>query len=602
MNFTLLRIDLTARTSAREALDPHFLHRYIGGAGLAAGLLASELRPDLDPLDAESPLLFVTGPLTGSHGPAVGRFVICARSPLTGLWGEANIGGAFGPELRAAGVDVLWLSGRSESPIYLSINAEQVRFLDAQALWGRTDTYQVQQAIKDELEDPSVHVCAIGRAGELQVPMACILSDHGRAAGRTGMGAVMGSKRLKAIAVRGSQPLELKTPDAFQALRRQANIEMKDDPVTRILRETGTAGSGDYFDYLGSMPKRYFTSGTFPGAGKVTGGAMKDTILSGISTCHGCVIACGRKVRLADGAERKGPEYETIVGFGPNLEIDDLAAITLLGESCDRSGIDTISASNVIGLAYELFEAGIINAQDTGGLELAWGDAESALRLVEQIGAGEGFGVLLGQGARKFAEAFGVPERAVEVKGLEMAYHDPRALSGMALVYASSPRGACHNKGEYYLVDIGQTVEAIGVELYPRQGGAEKAANVARHQDWRSATDCLVMCIFANQSPQVVLRLLNLATGFDFELQDLLLAGERSWNLKRLINRRLGAGPVADRLPPRLLQPLSDGGAADYAIPFDEMLTAYYQVRGWDPQTGIADSSTLQRLGLQDQV
>jgi aldehyde:ferredoxin oxidoreductase len=327
---------------------------------------------------------------------------------------------------------------------------------------------------------------------------------------------------------------------------------------------------------------------------------MADTILTGVTACHACVIACGRKVRLEDGVDRKGPEYETMVGFGPNLEIGDRAVITRLGELCDRYGMDTISLSNTIGLAFYLFQEGRLTSADAGGLHLTWGNASAVETLIHQTAHFEGLGKLLAQGARALGAHFGEPEAAAQVNGLEMAYQDPRGASGMALVFATSPRGACHNQGDYYMVEIGQAIEEVGVGLMAREGGAEKAENVARHQDWRTLGNALVLCQFANLAPADVAELLTEATGFEYSVEDLLMAGERAWDLKRAINCRLGLTASHDRLPRRLLQPLKDGAAAGYELPFEAMLEAYYRVRAWDRTTGRPTAERLTRLGLAD--
>jgi aldehyde:ferredoxin oxidoreductase len=346
------------------------------------------------------------------------------------------------------------------------------------------------------------------------------------------------------------------------------------------------------------MPKRYFTRGEFERASEVSGASMSETILSGVSTCHGCVIACGRVVKLEDQEPRKGPEYETIVGFGPNLEISDLSWITQMGELCDRYGMDSISLSNVLGLIFLLFERGRIPPEMLGSRRFEWGDMRAAEELVHLTARREGLGALLAQGARSVAAHFDAPELAVEVNGLEVAYHDPRGATGMALVYATSPRGACHNQSDYFMVEIGQTMDELGIDYFPRTAGPQKSANVARHQDWRTVCNSLVLCIFSNVSPEAVLELLKHGMDFQGDLEDLMLAGERAWNLKRLINLQLGLPAGADRLPALMLHPYSDGGSAGVEVPFEEMLQAYYQARGWDPDTGRPELETLRRLGL----
>jgi aldehyde:ferredoxin oxidoreductase len=315
------------------------------------------------------------------------------------------------------------------------------------------------------------------------------------------------------------------------------------------------------------------------------------------------VIACGRVVKFPDDVlKRKGPEHETMVGFGANLLNDNLESIVDLGELCDRYGMDTISASNTIGLAFHLFEKGVITTADTGGIELKWGDIDAIEQLVRLTGSREGIGDLLAQGSKRFAAHYGVEEEAVQVNGLEVAYHDPRGVSGMALSYATSPRGACHNQSDYFFVDWGHAQEEIGIEFLPRQAQAEKAANVARHQDWRSVDNSLVMCIFANVEPQEKVNLINAACGLDWSIKDMMKFGERSWNLKRAINNRMGLRRANDRLPKALLEPFTDGGSAGFSPDLEGMLYAYYLARGWDQETGRPSREKLMELGLVDVV
>ncbi|MEW6567553.1 MAG: aldehyde ferredoxin oxidoreductase family protein [Chloroflexota bacterium] len=601
--FRLLHVNLTTGEFEREEIPSELVRQYLGGPSLAARLMYPSLLSDLDPLSPEAPLAFMTGALTGTSGPAVSRSALCARSPATRLWGESNIGSFIGAELRSAGVDGLVLTGRASNPVYLWLRDGQAALRPATQLWGGCDTYETQERIRAEVGVPLTRVAAIGLAGESQLPFALVLCDHGRVAGRTGMGAVMGSKNLKAIAVRGTRPIPIVASEAFGRARRLANVELRNDNVTRAMREYGTSANTDYFDYLGELPKHYFSRGVFEGTTRASGVTMAETVLKGVGACHACVIACGRRVDLGDGTVRKGPEYETLVGFGPNLEIADIPTITRLGELCDRYGLDTISTSNVIGLAFLLFEEGLLSERDADGEKLVWGEAAVVERLIHRLARREGLGALLAQGARALAEHFGVPELAAQVKGLEVAYHDPRSVSGMALVYATSPRGACHNQGDYFMVDaMGQTTEEIGVTLHERQAGAVKAASVARHQDWRTASTAAGLCHFANVAPETVVELLNLVTGFDCTLEEFVTAGERGWNLKRVINHRLGQRREDDRLPQILLKPYLEGGSAGYVPPLEEMLRAYYQARGWDVHTGRPSSVRLRALGLENVV
>lgn len=596
----ILTINLSNGAIGQQTIPADWERDYLGGSALAARILYPFLLPEVDPFDPAAPLLFLNGPLSGTAGPAVGRFVVCGRSPATRLWAESNCGGFWGPELRQAGFDGLLVTGQAASPSYIWIENQQVELRSAAHLWG-LETYATQEAVVTELGGRGKpRVLTIGPAGELHLPFALIHTDHGRMAGRTGLGAVMGAKLLKAVAVRGKQKIPLPV-ERFAPLRQQANKELRADNFSRAARELGSAGVADYADYLGEMPKKYFQSGEFAGVEKVSGATMSETILTGVSACHACVIACGRVVQLPDEQDhRKGPEYETIVGFGPNLLIDDLPFIVRMGDLCDNLGMDTISLTNTLGLAFKLFEQGRITNQDTDGISLNWGNQQVVERLVRLTAQRAGFGAYLAEGARALAARFGAPDEAVEVNGLEVAYHDPRAASGMAIVYATSPRGACHNQSDYFLPDVfGQSEESLGMQFFDRHAGAEKAANVAIHQDWRTVFNALVICFFANVPPQTVLDLTNAVTGQNYSLPELLQIGERAWNLKRLINHRFGLTAQDDRLPKGLLKAYSEGGSAGYHIPFKELMAAYYQARDWDAQSGYPNARRLAVLGLE---
>jgi aldehyde:ferredoxin oxidoreductase len=411
------------------------------------------------------------------------------------------------------------------------------------------------------------------------------------------MGAVMGAKNLKAIAVKGNQTIPLHNPERYNLLRSQTNRELRVDSVSQVMRDLGTAGGADYFDYLMEMPKRYFTRGVSDKELTISGAHLKSRIFTGVSTCHGCVIACGKVVDLGDGEKRKGAEFESLAGFGPNLLIDDPRRATQLSELCDRYGMDTISMANTIGLAMLLFDRGIIDGEDTGGLDLRWGNADAVEQLIHQTYKGEGLGEYLALGARGFGGHFGSQELAVQVNGLEVAYHDPRGASGMGLVYATSPRGACHNQSDYYMVEVGQVYTSLGMAYHSPRAGAEKVFNVVTHQNWRTVSNSLVMCIFANVALEIVAELINDSAGTDISLSELILIGDRGWNLKRAINHRLGLTRGNDKLPKGLLEPYEDDPSG-YVPDFKSMLEAYYNIRGWDPVTGFPTESKLADLDL----
>jgi len=598
----ILTVDLNTGIIGEEPLAEDMLRQFIGGSGVGCRLLYDHLGPDTDPLGPENPLLFMAGPLVGTPAPSCGRYVVCARSPLTGLWGEANSGGFWGPELRFAGYDGILITGKAATPVYLWVRDGEAELRDAAHLWG-LDTYQTQRQVKEEAGDERTRVCCIGPAGEQGVLYAAVMNDHGRAAGRTGMGTVMGAKNLKAIAVRGSGQIPLADSDRFREVTRDILELFKDDFVAEALRSLGTANVVDFASVIGDMPNKYWTRGVFAGAERISGATMSETILTGNTACYRCPIACGRRTTLQDTPyglrEVDGPEYETIAAFGSLLLIDDLPGITYINHLCNAYGLDTISTGSSIAFATYLFEQGIIGPQDTGGLELRWGDVETTARLVEMTARREGFGAVLSEGTRRMGERFGVPELAVQVNGLEVPFHDPRASVGMALTYIFSPRGACHNQGDMYLVDQGQEEPELGILMGdPHESSAEKAQVAARCMDWRTLYGALIMCVFANPGAERVRDLVNAATGWEMSVEDLQQVGERIFNLKRLLNLRLGLDPARETLPRLLRQPLPEGGAAGIVPDVELLRREYYRARGWDVETGRPTDEKLEALKI----
>ncbi len=600
-------LNLTTGEIGTFSVPEQWQQEFLGGGSLAARILFDYLTPDLDPLSPDAPLLFLNGPLSGTAGPAVGRFVVCGKSPYTGIWGESNCGGFWGPELRKAGFDGLWITGKAPEPVYIWLCDDKLEVRPADQMIG-LDTYQCQAAVKEALGEEGVgaSIAVIGPAGEARIPFALILTDHGRVAGRTGMGAVMGSKNIKAIAVRGHGKVPVFDLSAYTSVRSEANRRLRADPMSNVLRDLGSAGAAEYLDYLGVMPKKYYHAEVFEDATHISGANISEKLLVGVTACHACVIACGRVVRLPESVDpgqskRKGPEYETLVGFGPNLWLNDPVFATRMGELCDRFGMDTISMAGTIGLAFQLFEMGILTTADTDGLELTWGNAEVVEALVRKTGLRQGFGAALAEGSRALGRRYGAEEEAVQVNGLETAFHDPRGASGMAIVYATSPIGASHNQSDYFFVDIGQVDPDLGLEFHGRQGGAEKAANVVIHQNWRTVFNALVLCYFSNVSAQTVTDLINSACGYLWTIQDMLLCGERGWQLKRALNNKLGLRRKNDKLPKTMRQPYPDlahGPEMGFAPDFDAMLDMYYELRCWNHQSGFPMREHLESLSL----
>jgi aldehyde:ferredoxin oxidoreductase len=597
----LLVVDLTSGELKDEPLDPTLARDFVGGAGYAARYLYDELGPDTDPLGPANTLMFMTGPLVGTRAPSCGRHEVCALSPLTGIWGESNSGGFWGAELKFSGYDGIVVRGRSETPVWLSIVEGQPPALhDAVSLWG-LDTYETQQRLREELGDQKARVASIGPAGENLVLYAAIMNDHGRAAGRTGMGAVMGSKNLKAIVVRGKRRVPLADAEAFRQTVKQAVKVVADDISSQVYQQMGTASFVDMSIMWGNMPNKYWSQARFEEATNLSGIAMMETILTRSVPCYGCAVACGREVTLKDtpyGVEVvDGPEYETVGMLGSMLLVDDLPGVAYANHLCNRYGLDTISAGSAISLAFLLYDRGFISATDTGGLPLRWGDIETAHTLLEMIAQREGFGDALADGAKRLAARYGAEDLAVHVNGLDLPAHDPRALSGMAVVYATSPRGACHMQGDMYMVDMGMTLPDVGIYPGGRFKTRGKAKIVAKVQDWRTVYNSAIMCVFVNPTPPVLVRLLSEATGCSSDIVWWQRTGERIFDLKRAFNNRLGVQRGNDRLPERLLIPMSNGSRG--RTPRMEMLMEeYYAHRDWDWETGKPSREKLVSLGL----
>lgn len=606
----LLHVDLSSGKISDEPLNEHYAAQYIGGAGLAARYLYDYVDAHTDPLGADNPLIFMTGPLTATGAPSCGRFVVVARSPLTGIYGEANAGNFFAPDLKLAGYDGIIVRGKSPTPVYLLIRDGKVELRDAQHLCGKT-TFETGDAIRAEIGDSRLTVAAIGPAGENLVKYALILATSTRAgakkgiAGRCGMGAVMGSKNLKAIAVRaGTTKITLHDSAAFQAALRPALDVLSDDLSTQMFRSVGTSGSMDYLGLMGDVPTKYWTQGTFDYA-SISGNVLAETILTGRGTCHACMIGCGRKVARAAGhdlPEAEGPEYETLAAFGSLMLIPDLERATYIGSLCDALGLDSISAGSTIAFAMFLREQGLVPASAFDGMNVTWSAVQTVEQLVPFIARREGVGDLLAEGTQRLGARFGVEGFAVQVNGLEVPMHDPRAASGMAIVYATSPIGASHNQSDYFMIDIsGRVLEELGIGATERFENTGKGAPVAKHQDWRAFTSSLVLCHFPNPPVKNMIEMVAATTGYDITLDNVLTYGERMMNLKRALNLKFGYNARArEKLPELLLRPLMDSGSEGHVPTLEPMLREYYAHREWEWESGKPRREKLLALGMTE--
>ncbi|MFX1298925.1 MAG: aldehyde ferredoxin oxidoreductase family protein, partial [Promethearchaeota archaeon] len=451
----ILRVDLSNEKMEDYPLDPKLLEQFIGGSGLACRMLYDLVDRDTDPLSPSNPLILMTGPLSGTTVPTAGRISICAKSPLTKIWGESSCGGTFAAELRFAGYDGILVEGQAANLVYLVIKNGSAELKDAAFLKGK-ETFETQALIRKELHDEDLKVMCIGPAGERLVKYASIHHPDVRSAvaGRTGMGAIMGSKRLKAIAVHGTKkdiPLAV-----VQNLKEQSTEISKatmENFGSQMFQVLGTAGYVDFANATGDLPTKYYRQPDFPDAYHISGSTMKEKILVKNSGCYRCPIRCGREIEIKEGKYKisvnPGPEYETIASLGSNLLIGNLEAIAYLGLLCDRLGMDTISTGVTIGFAIYLYDKGILTKEETGGIELSWGDPDLIEKLLKMIATRQGFGDILAEGTRRLAEKFEVSQEEVAaVNGLEIPFHDPRAYFGMTTCYATSPRGACHMQGD----------------------------------------------------------------------------------------------------------------------------------------------------------
>ena len=588
---------------------------FLGGTGLGAKILYELVKDprSLDPLSPENPLIMLTGPLTGTLFPSSGRFGVVSKSPLTGIFGESTAGGFWGPELKFAGLDGIVITGRAREPVYITIIDGDVSIRKADYLWGK-DTLETEEIIRKDLGDSKVRVACIGPAGENLVRFASIICDGGRAAGRCGLGAVMGSKNLKAIAVRGTKELRYAYEDEFRKYCSELLRKVAQSSYASNARMYGTAGYVLIGYKYGDVPIKYWTKGTWDEIEKISGQEMiRRGILKKVQACFNCPIACGRYIKIESGPyagiEGHGPEYETLASIGSLCMLSDIEAIAKANELCTRYGMDTISLGSVIAFAMECYEKGLISISDTGGIKLEWGNAEAILKLIELIAKREGIGNILALGVREASKYIRSSEGfAVHVKGLEVPMHDPRAWDSLALQYATMPRGACHT-ALAYTIDRGVVINDLGftkefVSRLNRFSHEGKAEIVKVMQDFMGVFDCLVICkflIFAGVEPSEIARALTLATGWEFTKEKLLEIGERVFNLKRVFNIECGISRKDDTLPKRLLTPLSDGGAKGHVPKLDVMVREYYRLRGWDEE-GRPTVEKLRKLQLLDML
>ena len=600
----VLRVNLTTGSSSVEPLNMEWANDYLGERGLASKYLMEEMDPKADAMSPENVLIFATGPLTGTMASTSGRFAVVTKGPLTNAIACSNSGGKFGAELKFAGYDMLILEGRSPVPVYLHIVNDSVEILPADGLWGST-VWQTEDWIKARHQNPLLKVASIGVAGERGVRYACIVNDLHRAAGRSGVGAVMGSKNLKAVAVHGSVGVTVKDPKRFMKVVAETKELLANSRGRQGLTKLGTNAMIDTMQEFGGLPTRNFEAVQFDGVEKINARAMMTPKPNGHvnlltnKACFGCTIACGRIAHIDQThftiVNRKeywhasgGLEYETAYAFGPLVGVDDIDALTFASYLMNEHGMDPISFGGTLASAMELYQMGVITQKDTDGIALEFGNAEALTVMAEKTGKYEGFGQILGLGSRRMCEKYGHPELSMAVKGQEFAGYDSRVLQGMGLGYATSNRGACHLKHDVFAEDMED------------QSGKGKAIPTKESQDRVAMMDSTGLCLFTTAAWGVeeFAKQIDAACEGEWTEERLVESGERTWTIERQFNLAAGLTRADDTLPKRLLEvPAPAGTAKGKVCELDIMLPEYYEARGWTTE-GVPTEETLKRLGM----
>jgi aldehyde:ferredoxin oxidoreductase len=612
-NGKIAYIDLSSSKIEIKDLDPNIVEDYLGGAGLSAKLTFDLLSEDdyktlqKDPLSSVNPLIFSTGPLTGTATPSSSRYCVTGISPLTGIWGESTSGGFLPIALKRSGYDALVITGESSEPKFILIKEGNIEIKDASSLWGK-NTRETIEDIKERLDDEKLRIACIGKAGENLVSYAAIINDEGRAAGRCGLGAIMGKKKLKAIAVKGSKPIEYFDAEELRNQGKTTRENVMIPFATNLFSHYGTLIYTDMGMVIGDVPANYFTNTEFI-AEDLTGRALKEQYIVLKYACAGCPIGCGRRTLLEiDGNEIEvdGPEYETTAAFGPMCGILDFKPIIKANHKCNLEGVDTISSGVSISFLIYLVENGIAKKEiekyldDIRPEEIRWGNDDVVLKLLDLIIERKGIGNILSEGVRMMAKKLDVdPDLAAHVKGLELPMHDPRAYLGQALSYMTSCTGANHNKGDFYNID-GDAASYAKIRKKDRFTVNKREKAIIAYQDLTNIYDSAVICNFTHINDGVLARLLKSATGIQSfgSSGTLFEIGERASNLKRLISCKLGCKREDDYLPKIVSTALKTGGSAGIMVDLEENLKVYYEKRGWVWDTGFPSKEKLEALKI----
>jgi aldehyde:ferredoxin oxidoreductase len=605
----ILRVNLSDNNISVETIDSPFCRKYLGGAGFVSYFLWKEVRRGIDPLSPDNKLVFALGPATGVMLPGSGRHCVGAKSPLTGGIAKSEVGEFWGAELKRAGYDAIIIEGKADRPVYLWVHDQEASIRDASHLWGKT-TKDTQQAIRAEQGDNRIRMALIGPAAEKLVRYACIMHGLYDAAGRGGLGAVMGSKNLKAIGVRGHKAPPVFEPEGVKELRQQLLANM--DQVSNF-HEFGTGAIMEVFEATGNLPVRNFRDGLFPGVKQISARAIKDTIRIGMDSCFSCPVRCKKVVKFEEpypvDPAYGGPEYETLAAFGSNCGIDNLKAIAKANELCGAYSLDTISMGCTIAFAMECFENGLLSLKDTGGIELRFGNDKAMLEIIELTAERQGIGELLAEGTARAAQMIGkgAQEFSIQVKGLEMGMHEPRQKAGLGLGYMVNPHGADHCCNMH---DTGYTSEQKMNEMRPLgindplpsdDIGPGKVALFRLVQLKHIIFDSLVICQFIPYSYEQLAGVVASVTGWDMGVTEQLSIAERILTIARLFNTGEGFTPADDTLPKRFFKPKTDGALADKSLDpakVERARSHYYSLMGWDTRTGIPTPEKLEELGI----
>ncbi len=604
-NGKILKVDLTSKTVSTIPLEMELVEKFLGGAGYATAVLFKMIDKDTDPLGPENILFFMSGPLLGTLATCTGRLVACAKSPYTGILGESNCGNLIAPHIKMAGFDGVMITGASENPVYLEITNDKAEIKDASHLWGK-GILETSEILGEKLGKRTKIMC-IGPGGENLVKYAIIGGDT-RAFGRTGMGAVMGSKKLKAIIALGTKKVELAKPEEFKAHVKEVNKTMMDIYTSEVFQKLGTAANMNLYSVTGELPIKYWRGTEFPEEDNISGATLSENYLKRRRHCFSCPIGCGRVISLGENevglpeGDISGPEYETIASFGSLMDNPNLQKIAKANYICNDLGIDTVSTGGTIAFLMDLVNQGKISSSDLDGIDLKFRNIEAVFPLISKIAYKEGIGKLLSEGSNAVGEHFGIDKNQIAtINKSEVILHDMRATHGMAIAYGLSPHyGGSHNTCDMYMVSLGGSNEEVGMEMVlPHENTPEMAISAANTMAYRAFYSSYGMCVFANPPTELITKTIELGTGMSFDIERVKTLGKRILTLKRLFNLKMGFTRKMEHIPKILLTPL--GGGQEGAVPDTNILfTEFYKYLDWDLETGKPSDEIIKELGLEE--